>query len=78
MFDVDAQQTELPRLLTAEELSEAIGLSKERIWQLARRGQIPVVKLGRACRFAPAAVRQWIASGGTARGHLDGRATAAP
>lgn len=57
--------TTLPRLLTAKEVSSATGIPLARIYQMAREGQMPVIRLGRAMRFDPAAVSEWLAAGGT-------------
>jgi excisionase family DNA binding protein len=52
------------QLLTAEELAEHLGVSKQRVYELARLGLLPCVRLGRAVRFATQAVEAWISSGG--------------
>lgn len=57
---------ELNRLLTATELSGATGIPKSRVFQLAREGKLPCIRLGRAMRFDPEAVHHWLAAGGTA------------
>lgn len=62
----DATHATLPRLMTARELSRETGLSLARVYELARDGDMPSVRLGRAVRFDPGAVREWIAAGGTA------------
>ena len=59
---------DLPRLLTADEVCRQFGtIGRHRLYQLARRGEIPAVKLGRAYRFSIAALESWIAAGGTTR-----------
>lgn len=55
----------LPRLLTADEVADQTGLSKARVYELAREGDLPVVRLGRAVRFSERALAVWIESGGT-------------
>ena len=57
---------ELPRLLTAEEVAAATGLPLARVYELARDGSMPCVRLGRAVRFSAPALCQWIENGGTA------------
>ncbi len=52
--------TEL-RLLTAEEVARILRVSKARVYELARRGIIPSVRLGYQVRFSEAALREWIA-----------------
>ena len=56
----------LPRLLTARQVCEQFGTFKlHRLYQLARRGDIPAVRLGRAYRFSMTALEAWLAAGGT-------------
>lgn len=47
-------------LLTAEEVSDLIGMGVDWIYEQARNGRIPVVKLGRYRRFRREAIEQWI------------------
>ena len=54
----------LPRLLTAEEVAQQLGLSRWRVYELAKLG-MPHVRLGRAVRFSADALREWLAAGGT-------------
>ena len=56
---------QLPRLLTAHQVSEATGLAVWRIYELCRSGDIPHVRLGRAVRFSPAQLNAWLEAGGT-------------
>lgn len=56
---------ELPRLLTAAPLAKAVNVSTSRIYQLARDGLIPCVRIGRQVRFHPGTVAEWIAQGGS-------------
>jgi excisionase family DNA binding protein len=56
----------LPRLATAKEISDQTGLTLPRVYELARTGQMPVVKLGRAMRFDPEIVAEFFRNGGTA------------
>lgn len=56
---------DLPRLLTAEPLAKAINVSVSRIYQLARDGVIPCVRIGRQVRFLPAQVARFLAQGGS-------------
>lgn len=45
----------LVRLLTAGEVADAWGVTKERVWELTREGKIPAVRLGgRTYRYHPA------------------------
>lgn len=52
----------LVRLLTADEVADALGVTKERVWQLTREGKLPAVRLGgRTYRYHPATVAAAIA-----------------
>ena len=55
----------LPRLITAAELAASTGIPKSRVFELAREGELPCIRLGRAMRFDPEAVRAWLDAGGT-------------
>lgn len=48
-------------LLTAEEVSAMLGMGVDWIYEQARKGRIPVVKLGRYRRFRREAIMAWIA-----------------
>jgi excisionase family DNA binding protein len=54
------------RLLTANECADQLGLSVQRVYELARLGLLPSVRFGRSVRFAQAALDDFIASGGQA------------
>jgi excisionase family DNA binding protein len=55
------------RLLTAKEVSEGLRIPVARVYELARTGVIPVVRLGeRQVRFNEDALREWVARGGNA------------
>ena len=43
-------------------------MHNDHLYQLARRGEIPSIKLGRALRFSLPALVAWIDAGGTASG----------
>lgn len=48
-------------LLTAEEVAELVGMGADWIYEQARRGCIPVVRLGRYRRFRRESIERWIA-----------------
>ncbi len=54
-------RTQLPELLTAEQVSSITGLSVETLaqWRSQRRG-IPYLKIGRAVRYDPADVNAYL------------------
>lgn len=55
----------LPRLLTAQEVAKATGLPLHRVYELARRGALPHVRLGRSLRFSAQSLLAWIDRGGS-------------
>ena len=58
-----------PRLMTAEELSRWLGIRKQHAYELARAGVLPCVKLGRAIRFDPVELEEFLKNGGAAFAH---------
>ena len=48
-------------ILTAEDVGKRLCLSKGRVYELARNGEIPHVRIGRAVRFRWASVEAWFA-----------------
>ena len=55
----------LPRVLTAAEVADQTGLSLQRVYELTRSGDLPSVRLGRACRYSAPRVSAWLEDGGT-------------
>jgi excisionase family DNA binding protein len=47
-------------LLTAEEVAEMLGMGVDWIYEQARRGRIPVVRLGRYLRFRRESIEKWL------------------
>jgi excisionase family DNA binding protein len=52
----------LPRLMTAQEVSELLRVPRSTIYELARSRRIPFVKVGRRTLFAQQALLEWIAA----------------
>lgn len=53
------------RILIAEEVAEMLRIDRQRVYELARRNAIPVIRLGeRQYRFDAEAIKQWIERGG--------------
>lgn len=53
------------QILIADEVAEMLRVDRQRIYELARRNAIPVIRIGeRQYRFDAEAIRQWIESGG--------------
>lgn len=53
------------RLQTAEEVALRLGISRWRVYELARTHKLPVVRLGRSKRFDLGAIEEFIRGGGT-------------
>jgi excisionase family DNA binding protein len=53
------------RILIADEVAKMLRVDRQRIYELARRNAIPVIRVGeRQYRFDADAIRQWIERGG--------------
>jgi len=57
---------DIEKPLTVEQAADAIGISRAHLYALVRRGEFPVVKFGKLTRVSPQALRDFIATGGTA------------
>ena len=57
------------RLMTAGEVSQWLGIRKQHAYELARDGVLPCVKLGRAIRFDPVELDEFLKNGGAAFAH---------
>jgi len=53
------------KLLTTDQVAQILQISKVRVYEDARRGIIPSVRIGRLLRFSEEALDAWIARGGT-------------
>jgi excisionase family DNA binding protein len=54
------------QILVADEVAEMLRVDRQRVYELARRNAIPVIRVGdRQYRFDAEAIRQWIERGGT-------------
>jgi excisionase family DNA binding protein len=47
-------------LLTAEEVAALLGIGVDWVWEQARKGQIPHIRLGRYRRFRRQAIQEWL------------------
>ena len=53
------------RILLAKEVAEMLRIDRQRVYELARRNAIPVIRLGeRQYRFNAEAIKRWIERGG--------------
>ncbi len=58
------------QILLADEVAEMLRVDRQRVYELARRNAIPVIRLGeRQYRFDAEAIREWIGRGGGAQGN---------
>ena len=48
------------QLLSAAEVAEMIGMTKEYVYELSRRGRIPTITFGRHRRYRREAVVRWL------------------
>jgi excisionase family DNA binding protein len=54
------------QILIADEVAEMLRVDRQRVYELARRNAIPVIRVGeRQYRFDAEAIRQWIERGGS-------------
>ena len=51
-----------PLLLRAEEVAEALGLGRSKVYELMASGELPTVRIGRAVRVPAEALRDWVAA----------------
>ncbi len=49
-------------LLTPREAAAALAVCEKTLWSLAKRGELPAVRIGRAVRYDVADLRAWIDS----------------
>lgn len=52
-------------LIDADAVAARLSVDRYRVYELARNGQLPCVRLGRSIRFDASAIEEFIASGGT-------------
>jgi excisionase family DNA binding protein len=65
-------------LLTAQEVADRLGVSKDWVWAQARAATIPHVRLGRYRRFRAEAIEAWIVELETSSTVTDGPAVRVP
>lgn len=50
-----------PRLLiTAAEAASILAISPRKLWSMTNAGQVPCIRMGRAVRYCPTALREWV------------------
>ncbi|MBM3268100.1 MAG: helix-turn-helix domain-containing protein [Candidatus Sericytochromatia bacterium] len=55
----------MAKLLTVDEIADELSVSRNRVYDLAAAGLIPVVRLGRLLRFDPDQIAEWKRDGGS-------------
>lgn len=50
-----------PITMTADEVAEALGISRNGVYEAAGRGEIPHRRVGRRVLFSRAAIMDWLA-----------------
>ena len=54
------------QILIADEVAEMLRVDRQRVYELARRNAIPVIRIGeRQYRFDSEAIKHWIERGGS-------------
>ncbi len=52
--------TDIPKVMTATEVAELIGVNVQTVYRLAQRGEIPHFKVGTCTRFSQPKIVAWI------------------
>jgi len=47
-------------LLTSKQASESLGICERTLYGLAKSGELPVVKIGRAVRYPVSELQKWV------------------
>ena len=55
----------MERLLKAREAAKILGVNVNRLYTLAKQGEVPSVHIGNRVRFSEDELREWIKNGGT-------------
>lgn len=61
--DIADKLSKFRRLLTATELCEIVSISRSQLFRMARRGQLPSVRIGNSVRFDPKKFAEFLRSG---------------
>jgi excisionase family DNA binding protein len=60
------EQVQIPKLLTLQEAADLLRIRYWRAAELARRGVLPAIRLGRQTRIDPVRLREFLDRGGQA------------
>ena len=64
---VEENNTQLnDQVLTIREVAQYLRLSEAKIYELARNGTIPAVRIGKSWRFQKELLMEWVRNGGEA------------
>lgn len=47
-------------LLRPAEAARSLAISPRKLWELTNRGEVPSVRIGRALRYRPEALSEWL------------------
>ena len=67
MPSATTQQHQSLKLLTPDDLVSILGIARVQIIRQSRAGKIPALKIGKAYRYRPASIEQWMAEQECAR-----------
>ena len=59
-------------VMTIEELSDYLKISRSTLYKLAQEGKLPCQKVGRHWRFRKEAIDRWLEEGGVAEMNTEG------
>ena len=71
MAERPTRETDLPLVMTVEEVAELLQLSRETIYTEAQQGRLPARKVGRSWRFFRPAVFEYLYGRDQAPDHRD-------
>ena len=57
--------------ISARDLAALLGLDRKTVYEGARRGEIPSIRVGRRILFPRAAIETWLSAQGSSRGTLN-------
>ena len=56
----DSTEVDPARLLTPEDIAELLQVDRETVYRMARRGDLPAIKVARHWRFRAAGIDRWL------------------
>lgn len=68
----------MKKLATIPEIADLLGVSTQRAYEMARRGLIPAVRMGRQVRVDMESLNEWIRNGGSSHSDSTLPITATP